>query len=52
MNRRIRLGLHDLDQPLAHQLEDGDERNRNTHAPLFGTEQVHEFQETRPLQAA
>ncbi len=37
MNRRVRLGLHDLDEPLAHQLEDGDERHRDAHAAFLRT---------------
>ena len=37
-------------KPFAHQLEDGDEGHRDAHAALFGPEQLHELDETRPLE--
>ena len=50
MQRSKRLRLHDLDQTLAHQLEQRHEGNRNPHAPFAVPEQADEFYETRLLQ--
>src|SRR5262249_55511511 len=49
MQRRERFSLHDVDQPLAYQLENGDERHRYAHPAFLGSEQAHEFYETRVL---
>src|SRR4029077_6616006 len=38
-------GLHDVDETLAHQLEDRDEGDRHAHAALLGTEQARELEE-------
>src|SRR5262249_32552129 len=49
MQRGERLSLHDVDQPLAHQLEDGDEGHRDAHPSLLRPEEAHEFYETGGL---
>ena len=38
VQRRVRLGLHDLDQAFPHQLQDRDERDGHAHAPLLRAE--------------
>ena len=45
VQRRIRLGLHDVDQALAQQLENGDEGHRDAAAALLGLEQADEIDE-------
>src|SRR5262245_45552459 len=45
MKWRERFRLHDVDQSLAHQLENRNERDGNSHPALFGTEQLREFEE-------
>ena len=46
MQRGIGLGLHDVDQSLAHQLQDGNEGDRDAHAAFMRAEQLHERHET------
>jgi hypothetical protein len=50
VQRRVGLGLHNVDQRLAHQLEDGDESHRHAGAPLFRPEQLGEGHEAAALQ--
>src|SRR5579871_5610997 len=50
MQWRKRLGLHDIDEALAHELQNRDKRDRDAHPALLGAEQAHEFYETRAFQ--
>ena len=49
MQRRVGLRLHDVDQPLAHELENRGEGDADTHAPFCGPEQLLERHEARAL---
>src|SRR5262245_56111632 len=45
MDRGVGLCLDDLDQPFLHELEDGDESDRDAHATFLGAKQPREVDE-------
>ena len=47
VNRRVGVGLNDLDEVFTRELEDRDEGHRHAHAPFLGTEQTDELHEAR-----
>ena len=52
VQRRIRFGLNDLDQAFLHELENGAEGDRHTHAAFFDAEHLRELDEGGAAQRA